>query len=69
MELLELVQRRATKMIRDLEHSPYGDRLGELGLFNLEKRRLWGNLNAAFLNLEGACKHEGDQLFTQFDSG
>ena len=54
---------------RDLEHSPYGDRLGELGLFNLEKRRLWGNLNAAFLNLEGACKHEGDQLFTQFDSG
>ena len=68
MELLERVQRRATKMIRDLEHSPYGDRLGELGLFNLEKRRLWGNLNAAFLNLEGACKHEGDQLFTQSDS-
>ena len=35
----------------------------ELGLFCLEKRRLWGNFIAAFQYLKGAYKQEGSQLF------
>jgi len=55
-------------MIRGLEHLSYEERLRELGVFSLEKRRRWGDLIVAFQYLMGAYKQEGERLFTRVGS-
>ena len=47
-------------MIRGLEHLSCEERLRELGLLNLEKRRIWGDFSVVFQQLKRAYKQEGD---------
>ena len=54
-------------MARGLEHLSCEERLRELVLFSLEKRRLWGDLLVAFQYLKGASNQEGDRLFMRVD--
>ena len=51
-------------MIRGLETKPYGERLKELGMFSLEKRRLMGDMRALFKDMKGCHTEEGQDLFS-----
>jgi len=62
-DLLERIQWRATEMIKGVEHLPCEERLGDLGLLSLEKRRLRGDLTNVYKYLKCGRQRNMANLF------
>jgi ribonuclease P/MRP protein subunit RPP40 len=69
IDMLEKVQRRATRMVEGLEGYSYGDRLRILGLTTLETRFLRADLIEVFKILRGFDKLEPDRFFQVVGDG
>ena len=64
VDMLERVQRRATRLIPGLRGLSYSDRLDTLGMYSLERRQLKGDLIELFKIFAGITKLNVEELFT-----
>ena len=64
IDCLERIQKRATKLVPELRHSTYDERLRRLGLTTLERRRLRGDLIETYKILTGKESIDSGNFFT-----
>jgi len=64
IRLLEQVQKNAVRIIPGLKGDNYEDRLREIGLYSLKRRRLRGDLIEVYKMFQGISKVKLDDFFT-----
>uniref|UniRef100_A0A8C5N1B7 Reverse transcriptase domain-containing protein n=1 Tax=Leptobrachium leishanense TaxID=445787 RepID=A0A8C5N1B7_9ANUR len=68
IDILERVQRRATKMVYGLKEKSYQERLNDLNMYSLEKRRDRGDMIETFKYVKGIHKVEEGSIFKRKQS-
>ena len=68
IDMLEAVQRRATKLLKSIEHLPYEERLKHLNLYSLEDRLARGDMILMYRLMSNDIRIDTSKLFTVKDT-